>query len=317
MKMVNTRLTEIDNFPFQTFDEPKEKYYKIYCDGGHYVGTLAYRSSLKPAKKEKTKEEKNVFFDSLYSTATQLGYVRSERTDFIRTGLTKFFSDCGIDEYISERIKKKLHNTYVRKKRFRRKAYLNKWNYFITITYDDEKQTEDSFRKKLRKCLSNLHTRRGWKYMGVFERAPETGRLHFHALVYVPVGEMLGSITEVKDYSTAQGKMQITHSNSFFERYFGRNDFEEMTETQLRYGNTLNYILKYIEKTGERIVYSRGIPTVICKKVSDSNVITGFIDYVEKFVFFDNVISEEDICRNIRYKQITITDIMCNPPLSA
>ena len=315
--MVDTRLTEIDNFPFQTFDEPKEKYYKIYCDGGHYVGTLAYRSSKKPVKQEKTKEEKNEFFDSLYSTATQLGYVRSERLDFIRTGLTKFFSDCGIDEYISERIKKKLHNTYVRKKRFRRKAYLNKWNYFITITYDDEKQTEDSFRKKLRKCLSNLHTRRGWKYMGVFERAPETGRLHFHALVYVPVGEMLGSITEVKDYSTAQGKMQITHSNSFFERYFGRNDFEEMTETQLRYGNTLNYILKYIEKTGERIVYSRGIPTVICKQVSDSNVITEFIDYVEKFVFFDNVISEEDICRNIRYKQITITDYMCNPPLSA
>lgn len=315
--MVDTRLTEIDNFPFQTFDEPKEKYYKIYCDGGHYVGTLAYRSSKKPVKQEKIKEEKNEFFDSLYSTATQLGYVRSERLDFIRTGLTKFFSDCGIDEYISERIKKKLHNTYVRKKRFRRKAYLNKWNYFITITYDDEKQTEDSFRKKLRKCLSNLHTRRGWKYMGVFERAPETGRLHFHALVYVPVGEMLGSITEVKDYSTAQGKMQITHSNSFFERYFGRNDFEEMTETQLRYGNTLNYILKYIEKTGERIVYSRDIPTVICKKVSDSNVITEFTDYVEKFVFFDNVISEEDICRNIRYKQITITDYMCNPPLSA
>ena len=315
--MVDTRLTEIDNFPLQTFDEPKEKYYKIYCDGGHYVGTLAYRSSKKPVKQEKIKEEKNEFFDSLYSTATQLGYVRSERLNFIRTGLTKFFSDCGIDEYISERIKKKLHNTYVRKKRFRRKAYLNKWNYFVTITYDDEKQTEDSFRKKLRKCLSNLHTRRGWKYMGVFERAPETGRLHFHALVYVPIGEMLGSITEVKDYSTAQGKMQITHSNSFFERYFGRNDFEEMTETQLRYGNTLNYILKYIEKTGERIVYSRGIPTVICKQVSDSNVITKFTDYVEKFVFFDNVISEEDICRNIWYKQITITDYMCNPPLSA
>lgn len=315
--MLSMRLTEIDNFPFQTFDVPKEKYYKIYCDGGHYVGTLVQRSSLKPVKREKLLEEKNVFFDSLYSTATQLGYVRSERLDFIRTGLTKFFSDCGVDEYISERIKKKLHNTYVRKKRFRRKAYLNKWNYFITITYDDEKQTEDSFRKKMRKCLSNLHTRRGWKYMGVFERAPETGRLHFHALVYVPVGEMLGSITEVKDYSTAQGRMQITHSNSFFERYFGRNDFEEMTETQLRYGNTLNYILKYIEKTGERIVYSRGIPTVICKKVSDSNVITEFTDYVEKFVFFDNVISEEDICRNIWYRQITITDILCNPPLSA
>ena len=312
--MVDTRLTEIDNFPFQLFDEPKEKYYKIYCDGGHYVGTLSYCSGLKPVIHSKDKEEKSVFFDSLYNTAAQLGYRRSERFAFIRAGLLKTFSEDGIDEYISERIKKKLHNTYVRKKRFRRKAYLNKWNYFITITYDDEKHTEDSFRKKLRKCLSNLHTRRGWKYMGVFERAPETGRLHFHALLYVPVGEMLGNIAELRDYSTAQGKMQVTHSNSFFGKYFGRNDFEEITEMQLRYGNTLNYILKYIEKTGERIVYSRGIPTVICKQVSDGNVITEFYDYVKKFIFFDNVISEEDIYRNIRYKQLTFIDIMCNPP---
>ena len=316
--MVNTRLTEIDNFPFQLFDEPKEKYYKIYCDGGHYVGTLSYRSQAnRNSNGKESIDEKNVFFDSLYNAATQLGYVRSERVDYIRTGLLNTYSDGDFDEYITERIKRKLHNTYVRKKRFRRKAYLNKWNYFITITYDDEKQTEDSFRKKLRKCLSNLHTRRGWKYMGVFERAPETGRLHFHALVFVPLGEMLGSIVEVRDYSTAQGKMQITHSNNFFERYFGRNDFEEMTETQLRYGNTLNYILKYIEKTGERIVYSRGIPTEICKQVSDSNVITEFTDYVKKFVFFDSVISDEDICRNLRYKQLSIIDIMCNPPQTA
>ena len=315
--MAITSLTEIENFSFPTVDEPKEKYYKIYNDGGHYVGTLFYRSGFRHSTGYSEREDKNVYFDSLYDTATQLGYVRSERTDFIRTGLLKNFTDCDIDEYISDRIKKKLHNLYVRKKRFRRKAFLNKWNYFVTITYDDEKQTEESFRKKLRKCLSNLHTRRGWKYMGVFERAPETNRLHFHALVYVPVGEMLGRITELRDYSTAQGKMQITHSNSFFGNFFGRNDFEEITESELRHGNALNYILKYIEKTGERIVYGRGIPTAIVKKVSDGNVITDYIDYVRKFIFFDNVISQDDISRNFKVKQITITDLLCNPPQSA
>ena len=32
---------------------------------------------------------------------------------------------------------------------FVRKAYLNRFNYFATFTYDDRKHTEESFRKKL------------------------------------------------------------------------------------------------------------------------------------------------------------------------
>ena len=63
---------------------------------------------------------------------------------------------------------------------------MNRWNYFVTFTYDPKKHTAESFNKKLRKCLSNLHTRRGWKYMGVFEEGFENGTLHFQALLYVP-----------------------------------------------------------------------------------------------------------------------------------
>ena len=37
--------------------------------------------------------------------------------------------------------------------------------------------------------------------MGVFENAPETERLHFHALMYIPDGEMIGNIYEKKDYN--------------------------------------------------------------------------------------------------------------------
>ena len=119
----------------------------------------------------------------------------------------------------------------------------------MTFTYNDKFHDEDTFRRKLRRCLSNLHTRRGWRYMGVFERAPETGRLHFHGLLYVPAGEMLGKLEEKTDYSTAQGKMQTHNENSFFERWYGRNDFEEITPSQLEYGDSVEYILKYIGKT--------------------------------------------------------------------
>lgn len=151
--------------------------------------------------------------------------------------------------------------------------------------------------------------------MGVFEEAPETGRLHFHGLLYVPEGEMIGVITEKKDYSTAQGKMQISHENSFFEEGFGRNDFTELSKMQLKYGHTLEYIVKYIGKTGERIVYSRGIPTEVYMKLTDENIITEFTDYVEKFVLFDNVIDwERDILHYTRKKQVSIIDILCNPP---
>lgn len=210
--------------------------------------------------------------------------------------------------------KLKVTSIWETKKRFRRKAYLNKWNYFVTITYDDKKHDEESFRKKLRRCLSNLHTRRGWKYMGVFEHAPETHRLHFHALMYIPDGEMIGNVAELRDYSTAQGQMQVTHSNTFFADSFGRNDFEKLNEQELRHGGTINYLLKYISKTGERIVYSRGIPTAICMKVKDKDIATSMEDYVTKYLLFDDVIKyERDIAR-YKTKQMTFIDIFCNPP---
>ena len=150
--------------------------------------------------------------------------------------------------------------------------------------------------------------------MGVFEYAPETGRLHFHGLLYVPDGEQIGTISEKTDYSTAQQKMQTYCENDFFARNFGRNDFVALSADQLKYGSALQYILKYIDKTDEKVCYSRGIPTEICKQLSCDEIITNFFDFVEKFVLFDNVVDfEKDILRHTRRKQMTIADYVCNP----
>lgn len=265
----------------------------------------------------------DILFDSLYYSAFKQGLKDNKldkpMTDFIRSGILKLYPDYDkLDEYIADKIKRKANNLLHRKKRFRRKSNLNRWNYFVTFTYDDTKHTAESFKKKLRKCLSNLHTRRGWKYMGVFEQAPETGRLHFHGLIYVPAGEMLGSIAEIQDYDTTNHRMQTRHENKFFADNFGINDFCEVSADEMKNGKRTEYILKYIGKTNERICYSRGIPTEICRAVDGNDIITEMHDFVDKYVLFDDVIDwERDIMRYRYNKQMSIIDLLCNPPLSA
>ena len=277
------------------------------------------RERLLPSLKTSKTSAFDLAFNSLYDRAKREGLKRENLSERIKTGLLALFPDFpDLDNVIAEKIEKKQRNFFARKKRFCRKAVLNRWNYFVTFTYDDRKHTAETFRKKLRKSLSNLHTRRGWKYMGVFEEAPETGRLHFHGLLYIPDGEMVGKIVEVKDYSMAQGKVQITHRNEFFAESFGRNDFEELNEMELKHGQTLNYLLKYIGKTGERIVYSRGIPTQVCKKLSGNDLVAKMQDFVEKFVLFDDTIDwERDVMHYTKWKQMTVIDILCNPPRAA
>lgn len=312
------QLDDMTGCPFPFFDEPQppvKPCYKIYNDGGHYIATRCIRSQVKPKKRSCVREDIDILFDSLYSAAMQDGLKGDELTAHIKAGIFLLFPDYeNLDGYIAGKIERKQRNLYARKKRFRRKANLNRWNYFVTFTYADDKQDEDTFRKRMRCCLSHMHTRRGWRYMGVFERAPETGRLHFHGLLYIPEGEMVGTITEKTDYSTAQGKMQTTHENDFFQKTFGRNDFEELNAMEMKHGQTLNYLLKYISKTGERIVYSRGIPTEIYRKLNDDEIVTEMDDFGTKYILWDNVISWERDIMNFKYRQVTMTDLIINPP---
>lgn len=334
MKMNTAALLSLDNWsgcPFTFFNDGK-KLYKIYNDGENYVATLAIRPSERFARTVRklkkrlsggvqtqsdghdSRQDIDILFDSLYFQAVKDGMNfkgkknQTAMIDFIRAGVLRLFPDFeNLDEWILEKIKRKLNNLQHRKKRFRRKAYLNPWNYFVTFTYDDKKQSEETFRKKLRKCLSNLHTRRGWNYMGVFEYAPETGRLHFHGLLYVPDDQMIGEVREKRDWSTAQNKMQITHENSFFEETFGRNDFEEISEMELKSGKSINYILKYIGKTGERICYSRGIPAELYKRLGSNDIITEFTDFGTKYVLFNRSVEKtNDKCKPKRYRQMRL-----------
>lgn len=61
--------------------------------------------------------------------------------------------------------------------------------------------------------------------MGLFENAPETERLHFHVLMYIPDGEMIGIIYEKKDYDKKSGKMTETRINTFFRGWVRKKGF--------------------------------------------------------------------------------------------
>ena len=300
----NQKTGNVPYFKHSPLDDPfwsQEPFYKVYHDGSNYVATKRVEKKSFP-RSCAPKTELDMMFELFYAKAMQNGLNKAQTVRFVFDALEANFFTPEIDllEYVQRKVQDARRNFFARLKRFRRKAFLNSWNFFTTITYDDKKMDELTFRFKLRKTLSNFHTRRGWKYMGVFERAPETGRLHFHALMFIPENEMVGGIRRLRDYSTKEKKMQVSFSNTFFETAFGRNDFKPLSRIEMRFGNVLSYITKYLMKTGEKIVYSRGIASEIIKKLKPQDFACQYYDFVAKFVLFDDVLESPGLEQGYR-----------------
>lgn len=287
---------------------------KIYNDGSHYIATPKLRGVSTRFVKKKVKTILDKDFDRYFLEAITEFRSYKKQLAYIKEKILSEYGYPG-DEligalvpFIEEKYKTKMKNIQLRKKRFRRKAFLNEWNYFVTFTYDSEKTTEEDFKVSLRKCLSNFHTRRNWRYMGVWEYGEKEKRLHFHALMFIPEGQMISEIYERKDYSERKHKMIITHENKFFFEKFGKNDFAPITNESLKRGKTLDYILKYITKTNEKIVYSRGIPSEFTDDITDNDVAVTLIDFVVKYILFDNVYDSEnervEKCDGIDFKKM-------------
>lgn len=265
---------------------------KVYNDGSHYFSAVAFPKAIDRLQKERVKTEIDLLFDSAYIKSLVENISDKQRAEYIKVQIQDEYSEADdIDEFIQESLERQANNLWSRKKRFRNKANINKFNYFATITYEDSKHSADSFRSKLKKCLQNLAVRRGWKYMGVFELGKENGRIHFHALMYVPEGQMIGEIIERKKYNVKTHKLDIYQQNTFFADRFGeRCDFQQLNDFELKYGNSIDYILKYMEKSGERVVYARGVPTYIFLPVNKDDIACTVSRFVMKFILFDDVL---------------------------
>lgn len=226
-------------------------------------------------------------FEVLYKKYIDLK--RNERKKKIIQEMKPYFKDKETCEaFVILNFQRKQRNLIVRRIRMCRKANLANFNYFCTFTYDNKLHTEESFKKKLKTCLRNLCFRKQWRYMGVWERAPETNRLHFHGLFNIPKNTIPGKLIKKRDYNFSNHKMQESIQSEYFNKRFGRSDFKEIDENERRLGNALSYLMKYIEKTGEKIVYSKGLPQYFISDIMDEDVVCMIGQEDKKLLLFDN-----------------------------
>ena len=273
---------------------------KIYHDGSHFVaipkgafssGKGCKRRVTNPTKQqppttESPPETHKERFETAYKESLSLP--KKERKKHIKEALESDFADkTELKAFVDKNLERVKTNAIKRRVRLNRKLQLQRWDYFVTFTYSDELHTEETFRKKLTNTLKHLVARKGWKYVGVWERGSDTDRLHFHGIFQIPEGGMIGDLTEVKDYDTRKHRMQTTLQNTHFLKHFGRNDFscicvpDDLTKA-------VKYITKYMEKSGERLVYGGDLPTYFQSDILENDVVCPIGIDDRKALLFDN-----------------------------
>lgn len=244
---------------------------------------------LQPNERRMTKKE---LFNELYQEYLHLK--KNERREKLIIALRPYFkTEKAAQTYVDCNLERKRRNLIMRRIRLTRKVNLQDFNYFVTFTFNGALHTEVTFKKDLKKTLANFALRKGWKYVGVLERSPKKQRLHFHGLFYIPAGTMPGFIVEVNDYSLSSHRRQVTRQNTYFNERFGRSDFEEIEDNAML-GKSVAYLMKYLEKSGERIVYSKGLPQYFITDIMDDDVVctVGLED--RKLLLFDDFTCWDD-----------------------
>ena len=260
---------------------------KVYSDGSHYI---AIPQENFPKRKGKIIKKSNSpmkdKFEETFAESKKLP--KKERKDFLTAKLREEFrTEEQTKEFIERNIERKNNNAIKRRIRLMRKIYLQDWNCFCTFTYDDKKHSEDTFKRKLLNCLRHLQSRKGWKYIGVWERSPKKERLHFHGIFAIPENEMIGTFTETIDYSTKTHRMQNACQNSHFLKKFGRNDFKRIN-TKEDTLQSVNYLMKYMEKTNGKLIYSRGLPTHFISDILSEDIVCKIGVDGRKALLFDD-----------------------------
>jgi len=230
--------------------------------------------------------DKKNLFNIFYKETLYMG--KWERKHYLIQLMMPYFNNETATRYfVQENIERKERNMACRRIRLSRKINLQEFNYFCTFTYDDKKHDEESFRKKLKDTFKKMCYRRHWKYIGVWERSPEKDRLHFHGLFFIPKDQMVGELVEVMDYSPVKKKVQRTIQNTYFNERFGRSDFSEILHRQ-DLGEAMTYLIKYIEKTGEKIVYSKGLPQFFISDIAEEDIVCKIGAEDKKLLLFDD-----------------------------
>jgi predicted metallopeptidase len=246
---------------------------KVYFGGSQWIAIPHTERPYRKRNRAKDKPNENeavVEFEQAFKETK--GKRRKRRETLIKEFAPMFQNEQEVSEFVEEQFNRLSRNRWERYKRMIRRAYLQPWDYFVTFTFDSEKHTEETFRKQLMNCLYHLSNRKGWRYIGVWERGELGKRLHFHALMHIPQGAMVGELEEHNDYSTKRRKWEKSMQNSFFNERFGRSDFDAIVCSR-SVSDSVNYMLKYLSKSDEKVVYSRGLKTYLVADILDEDIL--------------------------------------------
>ena len=263
--------------------------WKVTHNGSHYVG---HKPTQDPCRGKRHPRDKSLddVLNTYYIEGRKAGLKKERLVQYMVNSVTEEYDTIkNIDAVVNNFVERKKISIHERCRRFQQKADMNPWTHFATFTYDDTKHDEASFKEKLKRTLSGFSSRRGWRYMGVWERSQD-GRLHFHALLHIPHGQMVGNFSFAYDYSFGRRKTQKVNQNSFFLDSYGRNDFVPIAKVwRGELHRIVNYILKYIGESEESILHSHGSPAYIEITADDGDIVMGFFDFVLKCIFYDDV----------------------------
>ena len=95
------------------------------------------------------------------------------------------------------------------------------------------------------------------------------------ALPILPKGELPGGMEELSTYSFSERRRKKTKQSKYFAERFGRNDFRDIINEFDR-REAVTYISKYLEKSGERIVCSKGVKAYFVTDVLESDILCEF-----------------------------------------
>ena len=269
-----------------SFRRPRPPEELIVVDGEESAAAEGKEVDAEKQAAEPRRVTRKEYFEELHDES--LGMKKKERKEEIARKMRPYFrNEEEAALYVEAQFQRKARNAASRRVRMSRKVNLANFNYFCTFTYDDKLHTEDTFKRKLRTCFRNLVNRRGWKYAGVWELSPKKQRLHFHGLFYIPEDGMVGKLEIHRDYNTTKRQMQETVQNSYFNKRFGRSDFESLGGPEA-VRQALGYITKYMEKTGEKMVYSKGLPQYFISDILDDDVVSPYGIDDRKLLLFDD-----------------------------
>ena len=256
---------------------------KIYYDGSHWIAIphteRPYRQRRRRKQPEKSEELQQ--FEERFEKVK--GGRKSRKAKLLQEFTPMFKDENEAEQFVEEHFNRLSRNRWERYKRMIRRGYTNSWNFFCTYTFDSKKHTEATFRTSLMNTLYHFSARRDWRYMGAWERGELGERLHFHALTYIPEGQMPGELEEHEDYSTKRHRREKSIQNSFFNERFGRSDFSAVNNAY-EVADSIKYMLKYISKNDEKIVYSRGLKTRLTETTNTIQSADEFIQNIKKYL---------------------------------